>query len=76
MSNKERLKTIMSREEMNTTPQCPACGRNFTMGEPVVKARGDWDGQKLIHEHDALFDERTNTYIEKNYFDQGMIGKV
>lgn len=68
MSNKERLKTIMSRERMSTTPQCTACGKAFTMGETVVLACGNWAGTRLVHEHDAIFDEATDTYVEKSCY--------
>ncbi len=68
MSNKKILKTIMGREQMNLMPTCQACGKDFTMGEPVVHACGDWPGTKLVHEHDAVFDEATGTYVERKCY--------
>jgi hypothetical protein len=66
MDNREHLKTIMSREYMHTYPQCPACGRPFAMGEPVVKACGDWgNALKLVHEEDAEYDEQRCAYVVK-----------
>jgi hypothetical protein len=49
---------------------CPACGRKFTLGEPVVMACGAWDGgPKYIHENEAIFDIKTNTYFERRCYD-------
>ena len=49
---------------------CPACGRKFTLGEPVVMACGAWDGgPKYIHENEAIFDIKTGTYFERRCYD-------
>jgi hypothetical protein len=68
---KQRLKTIMNREMLNTlTEGCPACGGKFTLGEPVVQARGAWGAApKYIHENEAVFDEATSFYYEKKYYE-------
>lgn len=67
MDNREKLKTIMSRENLHTTPRCPACGRDFTMGEPVVLACGIWgDTPRLVHEDDAVYDEANGCYTVKS----------
>jgi hypothetical protein len=63
-SGKNRLKTIIDLEKLNrfNDEGCPACGRKFTLGEPVVLACGAWEGKpKYIHENEAIFDEATST---------------
>lgn len=45
---------------------CPACGRKFTLGDPVVVACGAWDGGlKVIHENEAVYDASSGGYIER-----------
>ena len=71
-SAKSRLKTIIDLETLNRLNEegCPACGRKFTLGEPVVLACGAWEGKpKLIHENEAIFDETTASYIEKRCYE-------
>ena len=64
MTKQENLKTIMDREKLSENPRCPACGKNFTLGESVVAACGDWGSQtKLVHEDDAVFDETNGCYV-------------
>ena len=70
MDKRKSLKTIMDREKLHTMSQCPACGRNFTMGETVVLACGGWEGgPKLVHENDAVFDEATDSYVERRCYE-------
>jgi hypothetical protein len=67
-SGKNRLKTIIDLEKLNrfNDEGCPACGRKFTLGEPVVLACGAWEGKpKYIHENEAIFDEATSTEFQK-----------
>ena len=48
---------------------CPACGRKFSLGDPVVIACGAWDGPpKYIHENEAIYDKNTDSYIEKRCY--------
>jgi hypothetical protein len=48
---------------------CPACGHKFNLGDPVVKACGAWEGgPRLIHEHEAVFDKTTASYVEKRCY--------
>ena len=48
---------------------CPACGHKFNLGDPVVEACGAWEGgPRLIHEHEAVFDAATASYVEKRCF--------
>ena len=71
-SAKRRLKTIIDLEKLNRLNEegCPACGRKFTLGEPVVLACGAWEGEsKLIHENEAIFDEATSTYFERRCYE-------
>jgi hypothetical protein len=56
---------------------CPACGRKFNLGDPVVRACGAWEGgPRLIHENEAVFDAGSGGYVEKRCHDarQGRIG--
>jgi hypothetical protein len=46
---------------------CLACGRKFTLGDPVVMARGKWQGLKYIHENEAIFDEKTGAHCERGH---------
>ncbi len=62
---------IMGLERLNilNAEGCPACGRPFTLGDPVVWACGAWEGgPKIIHENEAVYDSRTNTYIERRCY--------
>jgi len=48
---------------------CPACGHKFNLGDPVVKACGAWEGgPRLIHEHEAVFDATSASYVEKRCY--------
>jgi len=48
---------------------CPACGHKFNLGDPVVKACGAWEGgPRLIHEHEAVFDKTSASYVEKRCY--------
>ena len=70
-SGKNRLKTIIDLEKLNrfNDEGCPACGRKFTLGEPVVLACGAWEGKpKYIHENEAIFDEATSSYFERRCY--------
>jgi hypothetical protein len=59
-------KTIVDLQMMNELEPCPACGRSFNLGDPVVLACGAWEGPpRLIHEHEAVFNKKTSSYIER-----------
>lgn len=64
-------KTIIDLHMLNTlTEGCPGCGRSFSLGEPVVSARGAWEGgPKLIHANEAVFDPKTSGYVERNFYE-------
>ena len=45
---------------------CDACGNKFNLGDTVVMACGGWQGgPRLVHEHEAVFDAGTASYIER-----------
>ncbi len=70
-ADKNRFKTIIDLETLNRINEegCPACGRKFTLGEPVVLACGAWEGEpKFVHENEATFDAATATYIENRCY--------
>ena len=67
--DRQRLKTIMDREKMMQYKTCAACRRPFNLGDPVVLACGAWEGPAtLIHESEAVFDNETDTYIERRCY--------
>jgi len=48
---------------------CPACGKKFTLGDPVVYACGAWEGPpKWIHENEAVLDKASGTYVERKCY--------
>ena len=72
VSAKSRLKTIIDLEKLNRLNEegCPACGRKFNLGDPVVLACGAWEGEpKLIHENEAIFDEESATFFERRCYE-------
>ena len=64
-------KTLIDLEKLNTlNPEgCPACGRMFELGEPIVLACGNWEGERYIHEDEAAFHKKTNAYYERRYYE-------
>lgn len=72
-----KTKTIVDREMVNTLSEgCPACGQKFTMGETVVMACGDWNGEpKFIHENEAVYDPETSCYFERKFYEAEKEGK-
>ena len=47
---------------------CPACGRKFSLGDPVVMACGHWEnGSRYIHENEAVFDSKTSCWFERGF---------
>ena len=64
-------KCLIDLEKLNTlnSEGCPACGRKFSLGDPVVLACGTWEGgKKLIHESEAVFDGQSMSYYEKKCY--------
>ena len=71
MKGPSRSKTLIDLEKLNTlgAEACPACGRKFELGEAVVLASGNWEGQKYIHEDEATFYKDTNSYYERRHYE-------
>ena len=64
--------TIIDREKLISlnAEGCPACGRKFNLGDPVVIACGAWNGPpKYIHENEAVWDKQTASFIERRCFE-------
>jgi hypothetical protein len=72
MKAHNRPKTFIDLEKINTlNPEgCHACGRKFELGELVLLARGNWEGERYIHEDEATFDRGTNSYYERRYYEK------
>ena len=70
---KKRYKTIIDREKlMANSDGCPACGRKFNLGDPVVSAQGGWGEEpELIHESEAVFDPKIQMYVEREWYAAG-----
>jgi hypothetical protein len=67
-----KQKTIIDLQMLNelNAEGCPACGRKFTLGEPVVVACGAWQGgAKYIHENEAVWDSENRNYVERRCFE-------
>ena len=63
MSDKKAKNRIilMDLEKLNrlNAEGCPACGRKFNLGEPVVLTCGPWsEGPKYVHIGEAVYDEK------------------
>lgn len=61
---------VMDRELLNTHNEkgCGACGKKFNLGDMAVVACGGWGCEpRIIHESEAVYDPRTESYIERNY---------
>jgi hypothetical protein len=61
-------KTIIDREKLMRLKTCAACGKPFNLGDPVVLASGAWEGPpQLIHENEAVYDNDTLSYVEREF---------
>lgn len=70
MKNKGNV-FLMDLEHLNrfNAEGCPACGKKFSLGDPVVVACGAWEGGgKVIHENEAVFDHSTGQYVERRCY--------
>jgi len=70
-SGRKRKTFIIDLEKLNTLNSngCPACGHKFNLGDTAVWACGAWEGgARVIHEQDAVFDQRTNGFIERKCY--------
>jgi len=66
-----KAKILIDLEKLNTlNPDgCPACGKTFELGEPVILACGKWEGKRYIHEDEAILDRKANAYYERRYYE-------
>jgi hypothetical protein len=67
----QRYTFIIDLEKLNTlnSQGCSACGHKFNLGDTAVWACGAWKGgAKVIHEQEAVFDRKTNSYIERKCY--------
>jgi hypothetical protein len=70
VSDRGHLKTIIDVEKLMTLKTCAACDQPFNLGDPVVLACGAWEGPpKLIHEHEAVYDKQTKSYVERRCYE-------
>lgn len=67
-----KSKYIVDLNILNTHNEkgCEACNQKFNLGDTVVLACGSWpdDCAKLIHEHEAVLDPKTNTWFERRHY--------
>lgn len=71
-SQKKAHSTIIDLEKLNSlnAEGCPACGRKFNLGDPVVIACGAWDGPpKFIHANEAVWDKKTTSFMERRCYE-------
>jgi hypothetical protein len=69
---RERLRTIMDRDQVKHFTSCAACGRSFNLGDPVVLACGGWEGPpRPVHQNEAMFDAATMRYVERRCHEAG-----
>ena len=69
-THREKMQAIIDLETLNVLNGvgCPACGRGFTLGEPVVVACGPWGHRaRLIHANEAVYDAARKRYVEKEF---------
>ena len=70
MAEKKMNRILIDLEKLNrlNAEGCLACGRKFSLGDPVVLARGKWQGFKYIHENEAIFDKKTDSHYDRKYY--------
>jgi hypothetical protein len=69
IGDRGHLKTIIDRDKLMQLKTCAACGRPFTLGDPVVLACGAWEGPPaLIHENEAVYDDENSRYVERRCY--------
>ena len=69
LRDQDPMKTIIDREKLMNLKTCSACHQPFNLGDPVVMACGAWEGPpRLIHEHEAVFDKVTSSYVERKCY--------
>jgi hypothetical protein len=72
MQQKTKNTYLVDLNMLNTHNEkgCAACNQKFSLGETVVMACGPWPDEctKLIHENEAVFDDKTGTWYERDYY--------
>lgn len=70
METSKKGRILIDLEKLNTLGAggCPACGKTFELGEAVVLACGTWEGERYIHEDEAVYDKDTNSFYERRYY--------
>jgi hypothetical protein len=70
METSKKGRILIDLEKLNTfgSGSCPACGKNFELGEAVVPACGAWEGERYIHEDEAVYDADKGAYYERRYY--------
>ena len=70
MKTSHKGRILIDLEKLNTlgAEGCPACGKTFELGEAVVLACGKWEGERYIHEDEAVYDKNANTFYERRYY--------
>jgi hypothetical protein len=64
-------KILMDLEKLNThnAQGCAACNGKFSLGDTAVLACGFWeDGPRLVHEHEAVFDAKARSWVERQCY--------
>ena len=64
-------KILMDLEKLNTynADGCAACNGKFNLGDTAVLACGFWEGgPRLVHEHEAVFDSKTGSWVERQCY--------
>ncbi len=78
-TGRERNRFIVDLNILNThnASGCGACGGKFNLGETVVVACGAWKGggSRLVHEKEAVYDSRCDTYYEREFFNAYRAGQ-
>jgi hypothetical protein len=70
MKTGKKGRILIDLEKLNTlgSRSCPVCGKTFELGEAVVPACGAWEGERYIHENEAVYDKERGAYYEKRYY--------
>jgi hypothetical protein len=70
VETKKKHRIMIDLERLNSlnAEGCLACGQKFNLGDQAVLARGNWQGFKFIHEHEAVWDGRTQAHYERRHY--------
>jgi len=70
METSKKGRILIDLEKLNTfgSRSCPVCGKAFELGEAVVPACGAWEGDRYIHENEAVYDTDKGAYYERRFY--------